>query len=161
MLDEEQKKIEKILKELANLQVKACVLSSQNIKCQEMREPAEVQSMAEETEQIGAEFTEITRKLAKKLGSPAIEKTLSKLETTSFNNPGLAQFYLAQLIHEMKGVAEKAKETLNIGKIEAQYKTQLEQKKLEAEAKKLTAFEVENQKPIVQLGSEALAYQMI
>ena len=163
MREEEQKKIEKILKELANLQVKACVLSSQNMKQKFQTEPEfeEVEDLAEEVEQIGTEFTAITRKLAKKLNSPAIEKTLNKLELTSFYNPGLATFYLTQLISEMKGVAEKANTILNAEKIEAQYKAGIEQKRIEAEAKKASVFDVEICKPLAQPKVEIFASQMI
>ena len=163
MLDEKQKKIEKILKDLANLQVRACVLSSQTLKQPQLQTDtfAEAEEdVAVQVEQIGAEFTEVTRKLVKKLQSPAIEKTLSKLESASFYNPGLAQFYLTQLIHEMKSVAEHTKSALNINKIEAQYKKQLEEKKLESEAKKIKVFETETPNHLTKETQEALVYQI-
>ena len=61
----------------------------------------------------------------------------------------------------MKGVAEKANIILNAGKIEAQYKAQIEQKRIEAEAKKASVFDVEICKPLAQPKVEIFASQMI
>ena len=164
MIREEEKKIEKILKDLANLQVRACVLSSQNAKKQGEKvglisSPAE--GTVEEIEEIASEFADITRKLIKKVNSPAIEKTLNKLELSSCYNPGLATFYLTQLIHEMKGVADKAQTILSTEKFEAQYKSGLEQKRIDADAKKLVAFDTVICPPPAKQPAEILAHQMI
>lgn len=130
--DEEKKDIEKILYDLNNLQIRASILASKNLKDKDLDqveidfETDEFMSPAEQVDEISNEFSTITEKLSTKLKNKSVEKTLNKIKQCNVYNQEMVSYYLEQLIKDMKGVSEKTKSIINVEGLQNQLKQEQE-----------------------------------
>ena len=143
--EEERKEVEKLLYELSNLQVRASVVMSKNAKGVEFEEngfdsiiqlDGEPKTLSAELNDIVIGFSTTTQKLSKLLNSPAIEKTMNKLNQSNVYNREMVGYYLDQLAKEMKAVSEKTRSIIDSETLKIKFKEEQEKQEREEEKKK-------------------------
>lgn len=155
---EDKEAVEKLLSELADVQVRASFYYSDFAKGQRELSPETItHEEVEDINDISNEFNRISDELASKLNNNSIRKTIKKLEESNIDSPALVPLYLNQLMREMNGLSEKSKAIIDAKEIRKQLLQKIEknqekenarkkqEKILEEEAKKEEAIKLQEE----------------
>lgn len=122
--------VEKLLRELADVQVRASFYYSDFVKGQRDLGPETITSgEVEDINDVSNEFNRISDSLAKRLNNNSIRKTIKKLEESNIDSPALVPLYLDQLMREMSEISEKTKAIINAQQIRSQLMQKIEKER--------------------------------